>query len=370
MAVIGGGLAGLGLSIQLVKAGVDVTLFEKEHYPFHRVCGEYVSLESWDHLSELGVPLATINPPVIKKIYLSSSNGKEVLIDLPRGGFGISRYTLDSKLAEIASLHGVKLLQGKKVTDVDFAGNNFILKCADGLELNASVVAASYGKRSNLDVKWERPFTKARKNKLSNYIGVKYHVGGDHPADTISLHCFPGGYCGLVKIEDEKYNLCYLTNAANLQNAGSIEELEARILTQNPVLKQLLGRIKRLTDPITISQVSFEKKSQVENHLLFTGDASSMIAPLCGNGMSMALHASKICFESILPFIQKKISRGEMEKNYQERWNKEFTTRLYFGRQLQKISQNDFQMNLLLGAGKRFPGMLKALIRKTHGTRF
>ena len=40
----------------------------------------------------------------------------------------------------------------------------------------AKVVCGSYGKRSNIDIKWKRPFTIAAKNKLNNYIGVKYHI--------------------------------------------------------------------------------------------------------------------------------------------------------------------------------------------------
>ena len=46
VAIIGGGLAGLSSAIELRLAGYDVILFEQEKYPFHKVCGEYVSLES------------------------------------------------------------------------------------------------------------------------------------------------------------------------------------------------------------------------------------------------------------------------------------------------------------------------------------
>jgi 2-polyprenyl-6-methoxyphenol hydroxylase-like FAD-dependent oxidoreductase len=56
--IAGGGLAGLALSIQLGKAGYRVALFEKERYPYHKVCGEYISLESWNFLQELGLPLS------------------------------------------------------------------------------------------------------------------------------------------------------------------------------------------------------------------------------------------------------------------------------------------------------------------------
>jgi len=43
IAIIGGGLAGLSLAILAANANYSVALFEKEAYPFHKVCGEYIS---------------------------------------------------------------------------------------------------------------------------------------------------------------------------------------------------------------------------------------------------------------------------------------------------------------------------------------
>ena len=37
--IVGGGLAGLALSIQLAKKGYKIVVLEKEQYPFHKVCG-------------------------------------------------------------------------------------------------------------------------------------------------------------------------------------------------------------------------------------------------------------------------------------------------------------------------------------------
>ncbi len=65
VAVVGGGLAGLSLAIQCAGNGFSVVLFEKEIYPFHKVCGEYISMESWSFLESLGVPLTNLELPVI-----------------------------------------------------------------------------------------------------------------------------------------------------------------------------------------------------------------------------------------------------------------------------------------------------------------
>ncbi len=64
--------------------------------------------------------------------------------------------------------------------------------------------------------------------------------------------------------------------------------------------KYFLNQNFYLTEPVTISQISFEKKSQVENHVLMLGDAAGMITPLCGNGMSMAFIPQRLLFKILI----------------------------------------------------------------------
>ncbi len=66
----------------------------------------------------------------------------------------------------------------------------------------------------------------------------------DLPEQQIALHNFPGGYCGISKIEDDKYCLCYLTSSENLKNnQQSIAVMEEKILKQNPELRKLLDDV-------------------------------------------------------------------------------------------------------------------------------
>jgi flavin-dependent dehydrogenase len=371
VALIGGGLAGLSLSILLAKANYRVALFEKEKYPFHKVCGEYISFESWNFLEELGVPLSDCNLPLIRKLMISSPNGKYLEQDLPLGGFGISRYKLDSTLAEIAKANDVHLFEENKVSDIVKEELLFNVKNAAG-NCHAKTVCGSFGKRSNLDIKWKRNFTLTKNNKLNNYIGVKYHIMTDHPNDLIALHNFKNGYCGISQIEENKYCLCYLTTAENLRlNDNSIEKMERNVLQKNHFLKKIFTESTFLfPEPITISQISFEKKMQVENDILFVGDAAGMITPLCGNGMSMALHAAKIAFHCIDDLLQNKTGRSEMEKNYEEQWKKLFAKRLRTGRMIQSFFGNEFLSNLLISSVKPFPKFVSFLIKQTHGEAF
>ena len=107
--------------------------------------------------------------------------------------------------------------------------------------------------------------------------------------------------------------------------------------------------------PVTISQISFDKKEQVENHVLMIGDAAGMITPLCGNGMSMALHGSKLAAEQIHLFLQDQISRAEMEEQYNRQWQKHFSQRLKTGRRIQRLFGNKWLTDYFITLARRFP---------------
>ena len=369
IAIAGGGLAGLSLSIQLARKGFRICLFEKETYPFHKVCGEYISMESWDFLISLGLPLKEWKLPKINHLYITAPNGDSLTENLPLGGFGISRYKLDAAMADIAKSEGVDLFENTKVYDILFAGDQHEIQSSNGI-FRAKIACACFGKKSNLDVKWNRHFL--NESGSENYVGVKYHTKTDLPGDQIALHNFPGGYCGISQIEDGKYCLCYLTKSENLKiNQLSIQSMEEKILKQNPELRKLLENLSVLNDePVTIAQISFAKKTQIENHILFIGDSAGMITPLCGNGMSMALHASKIAADYILAFLNNQITREEMEKFYQIKWNQLFAKRLKTGRFIQHFFGNTFWTVCLIRIMKPFPFLVRALIRQTHGEKF
>ncbi|MFT3705534.1 MAG: NAD(P)/FAD-dependent oxidoreductase [Agriterribacter sp.] len=371
VAIIGGGLAGLCLSIQLSKQGHDVILFEKEKYPFHKVCGEYISFECWNFLEELGVPLSDWNLPQIRRLQVSAPSGTTLEHQLPLGGFGISRYKLDAYLAGLARNNGVVVMEEMKVDNVWFNESYFHVQCGNDM-YKAKLACGTFGKRSNLDVKMKRSFIVKKPGKLNNYIGVKYHIRSGFPENYIALHNFEDGYCGISRIEDGKYCLCYLTTAKNLKRSNnSISELEKNILRKNPHLDKIFKEAAFLYDaPETIAQISFDKKNQLEHHILMTGDAAGMIAPLCGNGMSMAMHGSKLAFEQITLFLQGKISRDEMEATYQLNWNTKFKKRLRTGRWIQGMFGKKWMTNYFVRALIPFPRIVEKLIRQTHGEPF
>ncbi len=373
IAIVGGGLGGLSLSILMVRQGWRVALFEKETYPFHRVCGEYISNESLDLVQHLGVDLS--DSPQIHRLAISSIKGRVLKANLPLGGFGISRYHLDHQLAQIAVAEGVDLYEGGRVDQIkyiDEGEGRFEIKSRKG-EFTSRLAACAFGKKSNLDVKLDREFARKKPKASNNYVGVKYHVRHpDFPPDLIELMNFKDGYCGMSMIEDGKYCLCYLTTAASLRKHGnSIPELEEKVLKQNPRLAERLEKSERLfTEPVTVSNVNFQAKSVVENHLLMVGDAAGSIAPLAGNGMSMSFHAAWLLSGLAAKFLRGEMDRAQLEATYTQLWKGKFQTRIKAGTRLQGLFGKTGPTELAIGSLRYLPFVTRRLIKLTHGKPF
>lgn len=350
----------------LAGRGFKVLVVERKAYPFHRVCGEYISNETVPFLKQHALFPDEFNPPQITRFQLTSVNGKSAQAPLDLGGFGISRFAFDHFLYQKAVKAGADFLQNTEVTNVSFTGASFQLQTTDGM-LEADLVIGSFGKRSRLDVSLERKFIQER----SPYAGIKYHVRLDQPVDLIALHNFKNGYCGISQIEDGKFTICYLTHRNNLRQYGSIPEMERAIMFRNPFIKSIFENATFLfTRPEVINEISFATKAPVENHVLMAGDAAGMITPLCGNGMAMAIHSASVLSELVSRYLKGKLTREQLEGEYISRWTALFAQRLWAGRQIQRLFGSEWTSNLAVNLLQRSRPVADFIMRNTHGQPF
>tara|TARA_B100000787_G_scaffold161780_1_gene141923 strand:+ start:783 stop:1907 length:1125 start_codon:yes stop_codon:yes gene_type:complete len=361
--VIGGGLGGLCSTLHLSKKGLKVLLIEKHEYPKHKVCGEYISNEVLPYLNALGFDPFDFGAKAISDFTLSTPGSRSVKTKLPLGGFSISRYCLDWELAKKAQAAGAEIVHAS-VTDIQFENDRFRVLTKDE-EFTAPLAIGSFGKRSNLDVKLDRDFIK----KPSPFLGVKAHYKGNFPENAVGLHNFEGGYCGISKVENDNINICYLADFKSFKQYKNIDDFQEQVLSKNTFLKEILDNAELAFEkPLTISQVSFERKHPVENHMIMCGDSAGMIHPLAGNGMSMAIKAAQVASLLILKFKSGKInSRLELEKDYLKAWNSEFSGRLRSSHVISRLFRLGLFSELLIIGLNFIPFILPTIITKTHG---
>ncbi|WP_218597913.1 NAD(P)/FAD-dependent oxidoreductase [Polaribacter sp. NJDZ03] len=362
--IIGGGLAGLCNAIHLSKFNKKVLLIEKNEYPKHKVCGEYISNEVLPYLDFLEINPFDFGAVKIKNFQLSTTKNNLISVKLPLGGFGISRYQLDLILSEKAIKNGVTILKDS-VINVAFKNDVFLVETKENNTFTSKITIGAFGKRSLLDVKMEREFIQ----KKSPYLGVKIHVKGNFREDLVALHNFKGGYCGVSKVENNAINLCYITNYTSFKKYKNIDDFQEQVVFKNQFLKEIFNNSQAIFEkPLTISQISFETKKPVEKHILMCGDSAGMIHPLCGNGMSMAIQSAQIASKLILNYLNsEKVSRNELEKQYIRQWNKKFSLRLKAGHFIAMLFRKDKIAAVLLQILKKLPFLLPIIIKQTHG---
>ncbi|WP_258099654.1 NAD(P)/FAD-dependent oxidoreductase [Marinoscillum pacificum] len=366
--IVGGGLGGLISSILLSRGGLHTLLIEKNSYPFHRVCGEYISNEVIPFLEKHDLFPHELDPSSINELKLSSTNGSYFQRPLDLGGFGISRYVYDLWLAEKARESGVEILQNTEAQTITKTDNWEVIT-KSGSTYYGQIVIGAHGKRAKLDQKLKRPFLKDR----SPFVGVKYHVKGNFDPTSISLHNFKGGYCGFSKVEGNTYNLCYLTHREPVKKHGSIQNFEKKVIMQNPHLNDIWKSGDFVFDsPFVINEISFKAKEPVFDGVLMIGDSAGMITPLAGNGMAMAIRSAALISEIILSnHVKGTINIAQIEKHYTSEWNRQFKAHLKRGQVIQKVFfSNPFSSNIAVLTGKLFGNITDIIIRQTHGEPF
>ncbi|WP_313791209.1 NAD(P)/FAD-dependent oxidoreductase [Lacinutrix neustonica] len=185
----------------------------------------------------------------------------------------------------------------------------------------------------------------------------------------MALHNFDGGYCGVSNVEKNAINLCYITTFEAFKKHKDIAEFQERVLFKNKALKRIFENSSPLFDaPLTISQISFETKTPVENHILMCGDTAGMIHPLCGNGMSMAIRSAQMASLLIVKFFDGDLkTRAALESAYLKAWNEAFKSRLKTGHIVANLFSKNKLAEILIQGLKLFPFLLPLIIKRTHG---
>lgn len=362
--IVGGGLAGLTSAIHLSSRKKRVLLIEKNEYPKHKVCGEYISNEVLPYLNSLGINPINEGAKQITKVHISTTKSNLIKGELPLGGFGMSRYFLDNLLVKKAHLNGVQILKDT-VDSIHFKKDSFTITTKSSGVFQSKITIGAFGKRSSLDQKMKRKFIQ----KKSPYLAVKIHVKGVFPENLVALHNFKGGYCGVSKVEDNAINVCYITEYRSFKKHKNITDFQEQVVFKNEHLRKIFKESTPVFEkPLTISQVSFQTKNPVEDHIIMCGDTAGMIHPLCGNGMGMAISSARLASVRILQFLNGEIKTREgLEKQYLRDWNKEFKIRLKTGHFIAWLFRNQTISQIAYSILKRIPSLLPKMIKFTHG---
>ncbi|NJK80272.1 MAG: NAD(P)/FAD-dependent oxidoreductase [Chloroflexaceae bacterium] len=372
--VVGSGLAGSSLATVLSRQGWHVLLLERRHLPQHKVCGEFLSPEAQAILGGLGLydTVAHLHPATMDMARLTTPAGLHLHVQLPGQAWGVSRFALDAALLAAAAEAGATVRTGITVTGTTPTSSGHIVaaRCGqDQLTFTARAVVVACGRNP---VPALRPVPDAPRPTIAQtHIGVKCHYTNLAMPPQVELYLFPGGYVGLSPVEDGRANLCLLTTHAAFTAAGaSAEAMLAAVCHWNQALARRLQEGTFLPDTqVTVASVDLKQRAVPWNGVARVGDAVTMIPPLCGDGMAMALRSAQLCAPLAHDFLRGACSLAGWEEHYRRQWHRTFDPAMRVGRMLQAALIQPGVHDMLLLLGNILPPLARTAVHTTRATR-
>lgn len=319
--IVGAGPAGTSLAVRLAKEDFEVILIEREKFPRHKLCGEFISPECLEHFRELGVldEMLTRGGDRISQTIFYAENGNNVTIPSEwfggskKGALGLSRAEMDLRLMEKAKESGVEVLEESQVVGLLFeneevCGVKFRNSSSENREVFSDLIIDATGRAKILVKLAEKEISrkalkgqrknKEEKSKIQNsLVGFKAHLENVHlPKGRCEIYFFRGGYGGLNYIENGIANHCFLVKSELVKEyKGDVEKILSEVIFQNERAKEILEGAKNRFDWLAVSVDGFGTKNlSPAKNLVAVGDASAFIDPFTGSGMLMALEGAKI----------------------------------------------------------------------------
>lgn len=277
--VIGGGPAGCAAAIALARAGHRPVLIERNAGPMHKVCGDFLGVDTIGLLAALGVDPLHLGAARIDRVRLVHRRA-EAEVRLPFPALSLSRLAIDQALLACAADAGAQVQAGETVRRLARDARGWTV--LTDRPIAAPSVFLATGKH---DLRAHQ-----RPHAETDAVGLKMYF--DMPADSASeLVLFDGGYAGLQPTERGTAMCIAVTRTAFRAAGGSWETLLDAIGADCPRFAERMRPARPLLPrPLSVAGVPYGFIHRDQGDGLFrVGDQMAVIPSLTGDGMAIAL---------------------------------------------------------------------------------
>lgn len=369
--IVGAGVAGSAIATALASRGWDVVLLDKDRFPRHKACGEFLSPEAQSSLREFGLldAVRELAPSVMTHVRLHTEHGLSLEVPLPGEAWGVSRYSLDATLQRSAAERGARVYESCPVTGVTATSAGYRVDCEpdrEPMSFHSRIVIGAGGRRSLEAKRIPKASVQGR-----TFVGVKAHYESSSPCmPVVDLFFFRGGYVGISPVEDGRLNVAALVGGVAFRKhagASAIEQIVERAIETVPAIKQrmaggaLISGTQAATFPVVI-----RPSPRAWSDYPLVGDAAAVIPPFCGDGMAMALRSAELCAPMADAYMHGDITEGQWRDRYTSLLKEQFTGALRWGSVLDRLLMNPTLASALLRIGAHAPWLAERVVRATR----
>ena len=338
--ILGGGLAGLTLGLQLREKGVPVQLHEAGSYPRHRVCGEYLSGRALSIIESLGLRPGLNRLGAVESSDVLLSLGSSVLSrrTLPQPALCLSRYEFDRFLVQELTKAGGDIQTAHRIPSEPAEGTVF----------------ATGRQPSTTQHGWR-------------WFGLKAHARNMSLEAGLEMHLSSRGYIGLCRIENNQVNVCGL-----FRSRSPVPDLATSWKNwlggdpDSPLQQRICHAEWDESSFSSIAALSLSPQRASVHTSLRIGDALTMIPPVTGNGMSMAIEGADLATTSLVEWSNHKLDWDSAVQKVATRLDTAFAPRLRHARWLQHAMFDPIARSVAWNLSRIFPDFPSLLFRLTR----
>lgn len=279
--VVGGGIAGSTVALELGRRGARVALLEKAHFPRPKACGEGLLPHGVAALKELGVEPHGVP---VRGLRFVSPAGRTAQADFPRGhGVVVRRTRFDEQLFRTAAATpNVEAFEGA-LYDAERWRSDFVVG-ADGIHSQFH----------------RRPAFLASPPKVHR-VGLSTHVSGlDVDRERVEVILHSGGEVYLAPSDGDEALVACLFRKEDLPPGESAEARVTHVLRSLHTLRHRIDTLRFTTPVLGASPLGLSVRAATSGNMLLVGDAAGAPDPVTGEGMSLAILSARAAADAIL----------------------------------------------------------------------
>lgn len=340
VAVIGGGPAGATVATLLVKGGLRVIVFEREHFPRFHV-GEsllpanlpiFDRLGCHDTLREAGFLIK----PGASFFDEHEGRGQNTFLFQPAVGqptfsYNVVRATFDDLLLQHAAHSGALVYRQHVVQQLQVQADGVILQVRQPDQqvgtVRARFLVDASGRTALLGgaLGQRQPLPDLGKVALfAHYQGAQRDP--DVPAGNIQIHLLRHGWAWWIPLAHGMDSIGFVVHAkVAKERRASIEDLFEETLASSPRLRHGLAMAQRLTPVHTAANFSYRVTLPVGERYVSVGDAVGFVDPIFSSGVFIAMRSAELAAGAILRAFHAQDFRAQRFTPYAALWQQGVT---------------------------------------------
>lgn len=333
-AIVGAGPAGSATAITLARQGYAVALLDKEQFPRDKLCGDFINPSNWPTLCQLGVQneILQATSQRVSHFRITSWCGADVAAPMPTRngerayGVPLRRSKLDAILLAAAQRAGAVAFQQHRIKTLLPANEGWLLgvEAPEGnCQLRARVIIGADGRNS-----WLAHHQQLGGGEQGQAVGFQFLLRSGYAiGNRVEIHLFPGGYVGLLGLDESTINFCFAVERSCLERHGPLAALLHSQVQQNPNLRAVLRESQRIGAARSTYPVYFAPRRCCADRLLLVGDAARVSEPVTGEGIYFALRSGVIAGETVAAALMRGDCSARALQRYVQDCRSEFRQR-------------------------------------------